>query len=273
MFQGGKFSMRKIALLAVAFVVVAAGVVSADVDMLPYYISEQRNIVFAKNLQVGSNSIRAVFTLRGPETTAATHYGELQLDEAVDDAGTNLIPPKNNINENTKLQEFSNAWSRKEAKEKKGGLPVADPQITIMLAPAARAATKIARIRGTLSIADQGTLKTLELTGLKPGEKTKMDTPENAGVTITASIQKDNSLNVLDVEMIGNDGAVDSLEVQDAQGNKISNDNVWFTGHGAVRRIFHLDKPIDETMKLVVKISVDRTITKVPFDLTDIDLP
>ncbi|MCL2645716.1 MAG: hypothetical protein FWD61_01780 [Phycisphaerales bacterium] len=264
--------MRKIVLVAVLFVAVVAGFASAAVDIRLFRIEEKRSIQFVKDISHPADAIQITLSLSGPEASAATHYGELKLEEAVDNTGANLIPAKDSfINNATKFQEFSNAFFRENHMDK--SRPVADPQIEINLASAKRTATKIARLRGTISLSDKGTLKTAELTGLKPGDKKKMDLPTNAGVTITTDIKKGNNLRELKVEITGNADAIDSLELFDAAGKKV-NIGYWSTGDGLVYRTINLiDKPLDETMKLVAKISVDRKITKIPFDLKDIVLP
>ena len=40
-----------------------------------------------------------------------------------------------------------------------------------------------------------------------------------------------------------------------------------------MRKTLTLRQPLDDSMKLVAKIALNRKITKVPFDLKDIKLP
>jgi len=265
--------MRKLVWVAM-FVVLTAGFASAAVELKPCRIEETRSTQFIKDNMGGfPDSLKITLSLSGPEAATAVSYGELKIEEAVDNTGASLISTKKDpFNKGDKFQEFSNAFSRKNAMEDKR--PVADPQIEINLAPAKRDAKKIARLRGAVSITGQGTLKTVELTGLKPGDKKKMDLPANAGVTITTNINKDGNQNELEVEITGSEDAIDSLEVLDASGKKISNGaSSWSMGTGPVHRTLNLEKPLDATMKLVAKVSVDRKTIKVPFDLKDINLP
>jgi len=263
--------MRKITLAAVSLVV-AAGFASAAVEMKPIHVNEQRSVELVKDdIGRGGDSLQIVFSLSGPEAATAIQYGELKLDEAVDDKGTNLIPAEDPFNEAAKFKEFANEFYRKHDKEQ--NRPVAAPQIGINLAPAKRAATKIARLRGSISIIDQGTIKTVEITGLKPGDKKKLDVPANAGVTLTTNIKQDDLTNI-ELEVSGNNDAIDSLEVYDAAGEQISNGGGhWSVDDGPIHRTISLSKPLDASMKLVAKISVDRKTTKIPFDLKDIALP
>jgi hypothetical protein len=78
----------------------------------------------------------------------------------------------------------------------------------------------------------------------------------------------------ISLEIKGDEDAVDSIEVVDGAGKKISNGmSSWSFGDGAAHKSLDLQSPLDDTMKLVVKLELDRKTVKVPFDLKNITLP
>jgi len=52
-------------------------------------------------------------SLSGAEAESAARYGNLKLEEAVDDKGTSLIPAKDTFHEAAKFKDYSNAFFRK----------------------------------------------------------------------------------------------------------------------------------------------------------------
>ncbi|MCL2649184.1 MAG: hypothetical protein FWD61_19650 [Phycisphaerales bacterium] len=106
--------MRKIVffLVAVSFVVIIAGCPKVDkppeikpspttapapaspkVGVFLYHLYENRNIDLVKDDSHGVATLELTFTLHGPAAATATRYGELKIDEAIDDTGKDLILP------------------------------------------------------------------------------------------------------------------------------------------------------------------------------------
>jgi len=267
--------MHKIVLVVISFLVIVVGFAGAAIEVFPDRIHEGRNISFAKDNKYSGLSV--TLALHGPETADAVRYGDIQLDEAVDDTETDLIPPESKKTVNNWASTFRGIENEDERKEaRKQSRPVPAPQVRVHLVGTPRTATKIARLRGSVTITDPGTLHTAELIGLKPGDKRKMDLPENAGITLTVNIKDGTDIKEVEIEIAGPEDLVHSFEVQDAEGKIISHrDSGMYvnTPNSPIFSRFKLSKPLDETMKFVAKISVDRKITKVPFDLKDIELP
>lgn len=135
-----------------------------------------------------------------------------------------------------------------------------------------RSAAKIAHLRGTVTLASAGTEKSIELGNLKSPGKRNLDIPASANVTITAEVATGG--NEINLEYAGDEDAITSLEVVDSSGHKVSSGMSSFSfGNGPVHRSISLERPVDDSMKLVAKISLDRKLTKVGFDLNDIPLP
>ncbi len=249
------------------------GIADAAVDVIPQRIQETRVVLF-KDDKIGRTTpgLKLTVALNGPEAEAATQSGRLKLDEAVDSTGASLIPHADTFHDSSKFTEFENAFFRN---SKFGGnTETAKPQVELDLALSARAATTIAHLRGSLVLSDGGKTNTVELGGLNsPGKKT-VPLPNNSPLTISVVVPDDAKERSLSLETTGDESALASIEIVDAAGKKISNGmSKWSMGGGPEHQSIGLSKPLDASMKLVVKIISDRKLTTVPFDLKNIPLP
>jgi hypothetical protein len=236
---------------------------------MPARIEEVRTLILVDDkISRTPASLKLTLSLSGPEAESAVRYGNVKFEEAVDDKGSSLLPAKDTFHEAAKFKDYSNAFFRKSSFGAKN-----DPQVELDLALPARQATKIARLRGTLDLAEQGTIQTNELV-LKGAGKKALTIPANAGVEIAATVGSGGAVRSIGIEITGDESAVESLEVVDASGRKISNGmSSWAFNGGPVQKTLTLRQPRDDTMKLVANIALNRKITKVPFDLKDIKLP
>jgi hypothetical protein len=264
--------MKTLPLITLLLISGFNGPIQAAVDVIPFRIEESRIVNFGDDkVSRGSPSLKLTLSLIGPEAESAVRYGALKLEEAVDDQGASLIPTNDVFNEAAKFKEYANAFFRK---SNFGGSQPAAPQVELTLAVSRRAATKIVRLRGSLSLAEQGTIQTIELPALTGAGKKSLEIPEGAGVGITANVKAGENVRSIEVEITGDESALESLEVVDAGGKKVSNGmSSWSMNGGPAHKSIGLNKPLDGSMKLVAKIAVNRKITKVPFDLKNITLP
>jgi hypothetical protein len=93
-------------------------------------------------------------------------------------------------------------------------------------------------------------------------------------VEIAATVASGAAVRSIGIDITGDESAVESLEVVDASGRKISNGmSSWAFNGGPVQKTLTLRQPLDDSMKLVANIALNRKITKVAFDLKDIKLP
>jgi hypothetical protein len=244
--------------------------IQAAVQINPARIEEVRTLILVDD-KVGRtpSSLQLTLSLSGPEAESAVRYGNLKLEEAVDDKGTSLIPTNDIFHETGKFRDYSNAFFRKSSFHGKS-----DPQVQLDLALPARLATRIVRLRGTLDLAEQGTLQTIQLAALKGAGKKTLPVPPNAGVGITATVESGEAVRSISIQITGDESAVESLDVLDASGKKISDSmSSWSMNGGPVQKSLSLRQPLDDSMKLVAKVALNRRVTKVPFDLKDIKLP
>ena len=251
------------------FLLVAAFNIQAAVQIVPARIEEVRTLILVDDkVSRTPPSLKLTLSLSGPEAESAVRYGNLKLEEAVDDQGTSLIPTNDTFHDAAKFKDYSNAFFRKSSFHGKS-----DPQVELALALPARQATRITHLRGTLDLAEQGTLQTIEV-ALKGAGKKVLPVPPNAGVGITATVESSEAVRSIAVEITGDESAIESLEVVDASGRKITDGmSSWSINGGPVQKTLSLRQPLDNSMKLVAKIAVNRKVTKVPFDLKDIKLP
>jgi hypothetical protein len=252
------------------FLLVAGFQSQAAVEITPARIEEVRTLILVDDKVTRTEpSLKLTVSLSGPEAESAIRYGNLKFEEAIDDKGTSLIRTNDTFQEATKFKDYSNAFFRKSNFRGKS-----DPQVELDLALPARQATKITRLRGTLDLAEQGTIQTIELATLKGAGKKSLAIPANAEVGIAATVASGDSVRSIGIEITGDESAVESLEVVDASGRKVSSGmSSWAFNGGPVQKTLTLRQPLDDSMKLVAKIALNRKLTKVPFDLKDIKLP
>lgn len=265
--------MKTIALSALVFVAGLGQLARAGVEVTAFRIEDNRSIEFGDDkVSRMPPGMRVTLSLNGPEAESSVHYGNVKLDEAVDDQGDNLIPSKDPFGDSAKFKDYANSFFRN---SKFGNqTKPADPQAELNLAQPKRAATKIARLRGSLTLAEQGTLQTVETNRLKSGGKQSLPIPPDAHLGITADVAAGDNVHSIGIEITGDEAALESIEVVDASGKKVSGGmSSWSVNGGPAHKSLELDRPLDDSMKLVAKISLNRKLTVVPFDLKDIPLP
>lgn len=215
--------------------------------------------------------MKLTLSLSGPEAESCIRYGNLRLEEAVDDKGASLKPAKDVFHDAAKFKDYANAFFRK---SKFGNTQPPAPQVELEFDPPPRSATRIVHLRGVMELADAGTLQTIELTALKSAGTKILAIPAGAKVGVTVTVASGENVRTISVEITGDEGVLESVEVVDASGKKISQGlSSWSVNAGPVQKSLNLSRPLDDTMKLVAKVCLDRKIIKVPFDLKDIALP
>ena len=261
-------TMATLPLILISLAAISSHRALAAVELAPVRVEEFRNVIFQDDkVSRMPASLRVVLALTGPEAESCVRYGDLKLEEAVDDKGGNLIPAKDDFNNAAKFKEYSNAFFRKSNLAGFGGsTQVAAPQVDIELAPAKRSATKIASLRGTFSLTDQGTTQSVELSGLKDSGSKTLTLPASAHLGITVKVDAGENVRSIGVEITGDESALDSIEVMDGTGHKISDGtSSWSFNGGPAHRSITLRKPLDNSMKLVAKLVTQPEDHQSPF--------
>jgi hypothetical protein len=245
----------------------------AAVEVMPQRIEESRALVF-KDDKVSRTpaALKLVLALDGPEAESTTQYGRLKIEEAVDNTGASLIPRREAFHDPARFKEYANAFFRN---SRFGGKSESvRPQVELDLALPARAAVRIAHLRGSLELSDGGKTNTVELGSLKGAGKKPVPLPNSSPVTVTIVAPDSENVRSVSLETTGDESALASVEIVDAGGKKISTGmSKWSINGGPTQQSLGLAKPLDASMKLMVKVISDRKFTKVPFDLKDIPLP
>jgi hypothetical protein len=249
------------------------GIADAAVEVTPQRIEETRALVFKDDkISRTPAALKLVLALDGAEAESATQYGRVEIAEAADNTGASLIPRPDTWHSPAKFKDYANAFFR--SSKFVGKSESAKPQVELDLALPGRGAVKIAHLRGSLELSDGGKTNTVEVAALKHAGKKAVPLPNGSPVGLTIVVPSDDNARSISVESTGDDGAIASLEVVDDNGKKISNGmSSWSLNGGPVQKSLGLAKPLDDSMKLVVKIISDRKFAKVPFDLKDVPLP
>jgi hypothetical protein len=249
------------------------GIAQASVEVMSQRIEESRALVF-KDDKVSRTpaALKLVLALDGPEVESSTQYGRVKIEEAADNTGASLIPRPDTFHDPAKFKAYANAFFRN---SRFGGKSESvRPQVELDLALPARAAVRIAHLQGSMELSDGGKTNTVELAGLKGAGKKSVPLPNGSPVTITVVVPDGENVRSLSLETTGDESALASVEIVDAGGRSISTGmSKWSISGGPVQQSLGLGKPLDASMKLVVKVVSDRKFTKVPFDLKDIPLP
>jgi len=266
--------MRKSLPLLVGLLVLGSSrLVQAGVEAAAFRIEESRSVAFGDDkVSRTPPSLKLVLSLTGPEAESSVRYGELKLDQAVDDLGTSLIPTKDTFKDAAKFKAYSNEFFRKSNFANKG--KPAAPEVELTLAPAKRSATKIVRLRGTLNLAEPGTIQTIESGPLKGAGKKTLVIPAEARLGVIADVAAGEDVRSIGIEITGDENALESIQVVDGTGRDVSGGmSSWSFNGGPAHKSLSLKKPLDDSMKLVAKVALNRKITKVAFDLRDVALP
>ena len=265
--------MKTPLLIALLLASGSIGVVQAAVEAVPFRINESRVMAFGDDkVSRTPASLELILSLNGPEAGSCSRYGNLKLETAVDDKGTNLIPATDVFHDPAKFKDYSNAFFRKSNFGFNN--PPAAPQVELDLALPARSATKIVRLQGSWSLPTPGRSRRLKFSALKSAGKKTLALPAGAGVGVTVDAGSGDNVRSLKLEITGDESALESIEVVDASGRKVSSGmSSWSFNGGPVQKSLELSQPLDDSMKLVAKVSLNRKLIKVPFDLKDIALP
>jgi hypothetical protein len=268
-----KCVFKSVAFAAVLACTSASQLARAAVEVSAFRIEEARTIEFGDDkVSRTQPMMKILLFLRGPEAESSIRYGELKLEEAVDDLGSSLLPSKELWNDAAKFKDYENSFFRSSSFGGNGQR--AAPEIELSLTLPKRAATKINRLRGSLTICDQGAIHEVALTNLKePGKKT-LAIPESSNISITIDVPTGEKVHSIGIEITGDESIPESVEVIDGSGHNVSSGiSSWNINGGPAHKSIELSKPLDVTMKLVAKFALGRKRTVVRFDLKDIPLP
>jgi len=263
--------LRSVA-VASSFLLLAAVSLGA-VKVQPAEVLETRLVTLIKKENVfssDSSRLQVKLNVDGPEVKGATKWGKVKLTEAVDDAGTDLKPKKEDggfsFSRNADLEEIS----RFGEEEKKSSAFDA----TIQLSLPARKATAIKSLKGEFEVLAGGEEKTVTLTKLKSMQGKPLDDPTLKAAGINGTVAKPQGGDpALAIDYKGSTDAIKEVEILDASGASVSSGR-FSSGFGDTQNVnYLLSKPLDDTMTMKMHLIVGQKTVKVPFELKDVKLP
>ena len=267
--------MLRFAAVASSSVVLLAAVSIAAVKVQPAEILETRLVTLIKKENVFSSDasrLQVKLNVDGPEVKGATKWGKVKLTEAVDDAGTDLKPKKDDsgfsFGRNDDFEEISRFGMSDDEKKSSAF------DVTIELALPSRKATAIKSMKGEFEVMAGGEEKVVTLTKLKSMQGKPLADPALKAAGINGKVTKPSGDDpALTVDYTGGTDAIKEVEILDAAGTNISNGH-FSSGFGDTQNVsYQLSKPLDDTMTMKMHLIVGQKTVKVPFELKDVKLP
>jgi len=267
--------MLRFAAVASSSVVLLACASLAAVKVQPAEVLETRLVTLVKKENVFSSDasrLQVKLNIDGPEIKGATKWGKVKLTEAVDDAGTDLKPKKDDsgfaFGRNDDLEEISRFGMSDEEKKSNAF------DVTINLALPARKAATIKSLKGEFEVMAGGEEKVVSLTKFKSMQGKALTDPVLKAAGINGKVTKPTGDDpALAIDYTGGTDAIKEVEILDAAGNSISNGR-FSSGFGDTQNVnYMLSKPLDDTMTMKMHLVVGQKTVKVPFELKDVKLP
>jgi hypothetical protein len=212
--------------------------------------------------------LKLTLELSGPAIEAATGFGALKLDQAVDDQGNSLLGDHGSLQQSNlaKFQKIDRERMWFFASEK----PKDRIKVDVELKPATRSAARLKSVIGSIRV---GTSTEVFFTDLsaKAGKPLEHKALADAKVSITLTKVADTGISY---SMSDPNGYVADVGLVDASGKDASRGR-WSMSLGALSS-YNIDaKPgaIPAGARLVVSLMTPATVLTVPIDLKDVPLP
>jgi hypothetical protein len=266
---------------------VLAGGVQADeaVKVTPIRLTETRvkSLVKEKSFYTPESELKLLLHVEGKTVNDAVSYGKIEFEQAVDDTGASLKPKK-------KGGMFSSGsdddWKAVNEGMAGFGRDEDEPgfRLELELAPAARKATRISRLKGKIPVLAGGEAKTVKADKLKAMMGKTIEDPvlAKAGfkVRVLDPKKKEGSgffsmggENSVPIEVKGDLNAIKDMDIVDAKGESLVSSRSW-SGSGDTRTYYlDLDKPASDAMTIKIDVVVGLKKLAVPFDFKDLELP
>jgi hypothetical protein len=245
-------------------------------------VTETRNRQIAKDDNNGtffsSSPGGLVLSLHvaGGAAENAKSVGFLKFTEAVDDAGTSLVPDKHAFTgfgvPSDEFKPISHNGFDSDEKAKSHGFDA-----ELHLGCSARKATKIKSLKGEFQILGGRKDSVVSISKPKDHFGKPLTNPELKTTRVTITLAADSSAaddpQKLRVEIKGDSGGeIQKIEITDAAGKKISDESFTMSMGDEKTTHFTLTKPVDAAV-VKIHLNIGQEKQTVPFDLHDIALP
>ncbi|QOV91514.1 hypothetical protein [Humisphaera borealis] len=214
------------------------------------------------------SELEITLKLSGPEMQDATEYKMPTITEATDDTGASLLPKDKPFSGFQQVQRDTFGSSPKKP-------PTTDVEIRTNLATAARKATTLKSVKGSLQIRAGGEKKQVVVKDVKSLAGKSIEDPALAAAKIGVKVEpaKPKSDRELALEITGDKSPIKSIEVVDAAGKVVSNGYSSFGFSGTTKYSVSLEKPLDASMSVRINMVIGQQLIDVPFEFKDLQLP
>jgi len=252
----------------------AAGA-GGDVKVVAAVVEETRHkrLVPSKHRGGPITGLKLTLHVTGGPAAGATRFGHVALTEAVDDRGTSLEKSRSVFGRKQREGFVTiDDWKRRGVE---GGFAV-----ELRLAETPRAATKIARLSGSLKVLSGGKTAEVVVKDARSlaGKAVDDATLTAAGLKVTVvqtktGIMMDPKKSIC-YRLSGNEGALLDAELVDASGGPVKGSSGSFRrGDGPRTHVLSAREKLPEKAGLKLKVLVGAETATVPIALTDVPLP
>lgn len=230
-------------------------------------IQETRSREFSQEMMGQMSGTQMTLAATGGQAAKASKYGKLKIEKAVDDKGTDLC-----LKDNFFSREINEGFVAVEKSFSFGPKVENGFAFDTRLGLAKREASKIAELKGSISVMSGGKKTSVTVSDLATLAGKEAPDPELKAAHVTIKIEsvKDNTVTY---SMTGNADSVEGIELVDADGKTVETSKGSFTMNGGPRSYSLQANAMPAKPALKVTLVTGSTITTIPFDLKDIPLP
>jgi hypothetical protein len=266
-----------VAVFIVALVAPAPAQEQAEVKVQAVLISEVRQAALVEVEDVhASPGLEVRLRLEGSGGESATEWGNMRIDQATDDKGTDLKREERGFGGRDDFEAFD-PFARMRSDRQPDRQRPRELSLRLNLPP--RDATKVTELRGQFQIRTGGEQKQVELTGLpgQLGKQVENADLQRAGLQLTildpAQEQRQGEGNTLIVRIAGDDSVIQGFSVVDAENESVSHGRFSMGMNNQRTHHFELTRPLEDGMKLQIELLLGQQTVTVPFEFTDLALP
>jgi hypothetical protein len=273
--------MKRALLGLLGFVFAVAPAASGAVSVQVVRVDEQRVRELAPDAGQAAPTGQVTLTLRlgGAELAGATEYGRVRITDATDDTGTSIKPEQVALSDDVFMPlggSFGGGGARAAA---------GPPEIQVSLAAPARAATRIARVKGEVQVKAGGRAAVVNVAGVPGRIGKRVEDPALKAARLTVTIIDPKAANAEDlppeaaggntltVKIVGDNSAVKRIEVVGPDGQPVSPGRSRVGSGDTTVHTLMLERPLDASMALKIDVLSGQKLVRVPLDLKDVPLP
>jgi hypothetical protein len=265
-------------------IVLAGFCVAADapnVSVKLKKIAEDRELTLEKSEDSFPDSGDVTLTLLvdGQDVVGARKAGRIKVTKAVDDKDTDLLAKPKGVSVFSGGDDFREIMRRgaffKRQKEQKE--PTAFDVDVLLPNQAARAASQIKLVEGSFQVLVGGEKKQLTFK-IKDHIGKELNEPALKDLAISFKMLEPTKAvrqggGSLPVEIKGDLGLLDEVEIETGDGEKINDGMMTVTGLGMKSQSYSLRKPIEADTVLKITVYAGQKVVTVPFKFENLKLP